>query len=62
MSILNALLMAGVIAVIISEARVFEDIASIYLKHYYKQTAVALNLKKQKKSSPNKNIAIKITP
>ncbi len=54
--------MAGVIAVIISEARVFEDIASIYLKHYYKQTAVALNLKKQKKSSPNKNIAFKITP
>ena len=41
-SILNILMLAGVIATILSRVRVFESIVGVYLREFYRQTSANL--------------------
>jgi len=53
MSIFNSLLTIGILAKLLAESHIVEDINSILLKEYYKKTALKLVSKREKKEILN---------
>jgi len=50
MSIFNSLLTIGILAKLLAESHIVEDMNSILLKEYYKKTALKLVGKREKKN------------
>jgi len=60
MSIFNSLLTVGILAKLLAESHIVEDMNSILLKEYYKKTALKLVGKREKKEILSKGIKPKL--